>query len=28
LADLFKKAGFRKWKMTELSDTILFLLEV
>jgi SAM-dependent methyltransferase len=28
LADLFKKAGFRKWKLTELSDTILFLLEV
>jgi hypothetical protein len=28
LAVLFQKAGFRKWKMTDLSDTVLYLLEV
>jgi hypothetical protein len=28
LAGLFTKAGFRKWKMTELSDTVLYCLEV
>jgi SAM-dependent methyltransferase len=28
LAGLFQKAGFQKWKMTDLSDTVLFLLEV
>jgi SAM-dependent methyltransferase len=27
LAVLFQKAGFRKWKMTDLADTVLFLLE-
>jgi SAM-dependent methyltransferase len=28
LAGLFTKAGFRKWKMTDLSDTVLYCLEV
>lgn len=28
LANLFHKAGFRKWKVTDLSDTIFYLLEV
>jgi SAM-dependent methyltransferase len=28
LAVLFQKAGFRKWKMTDLSDTVLYILEV
>ncbi len=28
LADLFKKAGFRKWKVTNLSNTIFYRLEV
>jgi len=28
LAKLFRKAGFRKWKATELSNTIFYRLEV
>lgn len=28
LADLFKEAGFHKWKLTELSNTVFYLLEV
>jgi ubiquinone/menaquinone biosynthesis C-methylase UbiE len=28
LAGLFKKAGFRKWQRTDLSDTVLYLLDV
>ena len=28
LADMFQKAGFRKWKLTELSNTVFYLLEV
>lgn len=28
LAGLFQIAGFRKWKKTDLSDTVLYLLEV
>ena len=28
LADMFKKAGFRKWKLTELSNTVFYGLEV
>jgi SAM-dependent methyltransferase len=28
LTDLFQKSGFRKWKSTDLSDTVLYLLEV
>ncbi len=28
LAGLFQKAGFQKWKMTDLSDTVLYMLEV
>lgn len=28
LADLFQKAGFRKWTMTVLTDTVLYCLEV
>jgi SAM-dependent methyltransferase len=27
LADEFRKAGFRKWKLTELSNTVFYLLE-
>jgi len=28
LADMFQKAGFRKWKLTELSNTVFYGLEV
>jgi ubiquinone/menaquinone biosynthesis C-methylase UbiE len=28
LAVLFQEAGFRKWKMTDLTDTVLYCLEV
>jgi ubiquinone/menaquinone biosynthesis C-methylase UbiE len=28
LVELFRKAGFRKWKATDLSNTILYRLEV
>jgi len=28
LASLFRKAGFRKWKVTDLSNTIFYRLEV
>jgi ubiquinone/menaquinone biosynthesis C-methylase UbiE len=28
LADLFRKAGFKKWKVIDLSNTVLYRLEV
>jgi len=28
LADLFMEAGYQKWKLTELSNTVFYLLEV
>jgi hypothetical protein len=28
LADMFQKAGFRKWKLTELSNTVFYGLDV
>jgi SAM-dependent methyltransferase len=28
LVDMFQKAGFRKWKLTELSNTVFYGLEV
>jgi SAM-dependent methyltransferase len=28
LADIFHKAGFRKWKLTELSNTVFYGLEI
>jgi len=28
LSALFQKAGFQKWKMTDLTDTVLYILEV